>query len=165
MLVANARDLSTIGPFITINVQDGSPSTATTSAVCCHTGRYYNFAGTINLQGNTGTFASFPDSVLAHEYGHIWTLYNLYISQNGIWTSFLNERWTTSSGGTLANDSRLDSQYMWTRLEIMADDYRLLFGSSAAISQTPTHLNTQILDPRNQPGLGNWMLTYWSTAH
>lgn len=166
MLEANARDLGKIGPSVTINVEDSSPSTATTSTVCCKSGRYYNFTGTINLEGNVGTFAAFPDAVLAHEWGHIWTLYNLYISQNGNWSAFLNERWTAAGGTTLlANDPRLDSQYMWTRLEIIADDYRLLFGSPSAVSEEPTHLNTQIPDPRDQAGLANWMLTYWAVAH
>jgi hypothetical protein len=167
MLVASARDLAVIGPTLTINVQDTYASMAQTSSSCCQSGRYYNFTATVYLQGNTGTtFAAYPEAITAHEYGHVWTLYHLYMSQNGAWASFLNERWSSADGSVvLATDSRLDSSYVWTKAEIIAEDYRLLFGSSLAISEMPTHMNTQIIDPRNQAGLGNWMLTYWAVKH
>ena len=45
---------------------------------------------------------------------------------------------------------------------MIADDYRLLFGSSAAISERPTSINTTITDPRNQPGLDTYLLQQWA---
>jgi hypothetical protein len=39
-----------------------------------------------------------------------------------------------------------------------------LFGSSAAISERPTHLNTDIPDPRNVPGLQTFLGSTWRTA-
>jgi len=40
---------------------------------------------------------------------------------------------------------------------VSADDYRLLFGSGPAITERPTHLNNQIPDPRNVPGLKDYI--------
>jgi hypothetical protein len=160
ILKANALDLTTIGPFLSIQVQDTYTSQAATGAVSSG-GKYVSFNATIYLKGVNSTFVLTPDAALAHEYGHVWTLYNLYMTHNGDWSSYLNTRWASSDGSLLGGDSRLDSSYSWMRTEIIADDYRLLFGSSLASSEGPQHLNTVIPDPRNQPGLKNWMLSTW----
>lgn len=160
ILKANALDLSTIGPHLSIDVQDTYSSQAATSAVSSG-GRYTSFSATIYLKGVSSNFSGSPDAGLAHEYGHVWTLYNLYMVHNGDWSSYLNTRWTASDGSLLGNSLYLDTSYTWMKTEIIADDYRLLFGSSLAISEEPQHLNTNIIDPRNQPGLGNWMLNTW----
>jgi len=160
ILKANALDLTTIGPFLSIQVQDTYNSQAVTGAVSSG-GKYVSFNATIYLKGVNSTFVLTPDAALAHEYGHVWTLYNLYMTHNGDWSSYLNTRWASSDGSLLGADSRLDSSYSWMRTEIIADDYRLLFGSSLATSESPQHLNTVIPDPRNQPGLKTWMLSSW----
>jgi hypothetical protein len=79
--------LSLIGPHLTIKVQDTYASQATTSASSTN-GVYTNFAATIYLKGVNSTFASKPEAQLTHEYGHVWTLYHLYISQNRKWGSY-----------------------------------------------------------------------------
>lgn len=142
-----------IGPTLTIKVADtgGSQTQAGAGTV---DGIYRTYSAVITLQGVNSTFASQPDAVLAHEYGHAWTLYHLYLSQQGDWSSYLDAR------GLTGNPS-LDSSYTWTRQEIIADDYRLLFGSSAAISERPTHLNPSITDPRNVPGLSSFFVNSW----
>jgi len=161
ILKANALDLSTIGPHLMINVQDTYSSQTVTSAVTSG-GTYTAFQATVYLKGVNSTFSTEPDAQLAHEYGHVWTLYHLYMTHNGDWSSYLNTRWANSDGSVLlGQDSRLDSAYSWMRAEIIADDYRLLFGSSLAISERNAHLNPYIPDPRNQPGLKNWMLSTW----
>ncbi|MDT4916087.1 MAG: hypothetical protein QOH89_787, partial [Pseudonocardiales bacterium] len=78
------------------------------------------------------------------------------------WTSYLSARWTTADGSlTLATDSRTGSAYSWQIREILADDYRLIFGTPTAIAQRAGHLNNQIPDPRNVPGLAEFLLNSW----
>lgn len=161
MLKANALDLSTIGPHLTINVQDTYADSCSASAGTTN-GVYTSFTAVIYLRGVNSTFSTQPDAQLAHEYGHAWTLYHLYITHNGDWSSYLNTRWTTSDGSvTLATDSRLDSTYAWTRSEIIAEDYRMLFGSSLAKSERPAQMNTDIPQPTAEPGLSDFMLNTW----
>jgi hypothetical protein len=161
MLLGSARQLALIGPNLTIKVQDTYASQTVTSASASG-GVYTSFRATIYLKGVSSTFVSQPDAVLAHEYGHAWSLYHLYMTQNGDWSRFLKARWTSADGSvTLATDPRLDSSYAWDRGEIIADDYRLLFGSAAAIAQRPVHMNTAIPDPRDVPGLRDFLLRTW----
>jgi hypothetical protein len=149
-------DFAAIAPKLTIKVQDTYPSQTSTS-VSTVDGRYQNFAAIMYLQGGSSTFSSQPDAVVGHEYGHVWTLYHLYLSQQGAWASYLDAR-------GLTGNASLDSSYAWTRQEIIADDYRLLFGSAAAISERPTHLNSSIPDPRNVAGLSSFLTSSWAVA-
>lgn len=161
MLKASALELSTVGPHLTIKVQDTYSSSCVTSATTTN-GVYTGYSAVIYLKGVNSTFSIQPEAQIAHEYGHAWTLYHLYITHNGDWSSYLNTRWTNSTGTVkLATDSRLDSTYDWMRSEIIAEDYRLLFGSSLAISERPTQMNTDIPQPKDQPGLGDFLLNTW----
>jgi hypothetical protein len=167
LLAANARDLELIGPTLSIQVTaSGSSSTGTGAGCCTSAGRYDSFSASINLNASsTSTFSVRPDQILSHEYGHAWTMYRLFISQNNNWTQYLATRWAITDGSIkLSQDSRLDSSYNWSRNEMIADDYRLLFGSALAQSQT-SYINAEIPDPRNQPGLRDWFITYWSAFH
>ena len=65
---------------------------------------------------------------MAHEYGAAWSMYHLYISQQGSWNA-----WLTARG--LLGDPRVDSSFSWSKNEMIADDYRMLFGSPAAQSE------------------------------
>jgi hypothetical protein len=162
MLKASARDLSIIGPHLTIEVQDTTSSSCAASAGTTN-GVYTSFNAIIYLKGVNSTFSTQPDAQIAHEYGHAWTLYHLYMTHNGNWSSYLSERWTASDGSvTLATDPRLDSTYAWTRSEIIAEDYRLLFGSSLAKSERPTAMNTDIPAPTAEPSLSGFLLNTWA---
>jgi hypothetical protein len=161
MLKASALELSTIGPHLTIEVQDTAASSCAASASTTN-GLYTGFQAIIYLKGLNSTFSVEPDAQLTHLYGHAWTLYHLYMTHQGDWSSYLNTRWTRSDGSvTLAKDSRLDSSYVWSRVEIIAEDYRLLFGSSLAKSERPTPMNTDIPEPTDQPGLSDFFLNTW----
>jgi hypothetical protein len=138
-----------------VKVQDLYPSQVTTVSSSTD-GVYSDYQATLYLKGTDSTFTSIPDAAVAHEYGHVWTLYHLYMSQNGDWSGYLNAR-------GLAGNPLLDSSYMWARSEIIADDYRLLFGSPAAISERPLHLNTQLPDPRTVPGLRDFLRYTWTS--
>jgi hypothetical protein len=164
ILKADALDLDKVGPKLTVNVQDQYTSQTVTSATY-YLGKYVAVASTMWLQGTNSSFATRPDDTLTHEYGHAWSRYWYYLAHNGDWSGYSSARWTTSDGSlTLATDSRTGSSYTWQIGEIIADDYRLLFGSSLAISERPTHLNNQIPDPRDVPGLSSFLLTTWRTG-
>lgn len=156
LIKASARDLGRIGPTLTVKVQDTTPTSTATS--------YGSgvFRATMYLKAVNSTWALKPDAQTAHEYGHAWSLFHLYVDHGGNWASYLRARWTTSDGSvTLATDPRLDSTYAWNRKEIIADDYRLLFGSPVAISSLPKHLNTAIPQPANVTGLRSFLVD-WS---
>ena len=157
ILTANAYELSLIGPHLTINVQDTTASQTSTS------GSGSTFQAVMYLKGVSSTFASHPDSQETHEYGHAWSLYHLYTQNGGSWTRYLNARWSSSDGSvTLASDSRTGTSYTWNPSEILADDYRLLFGTAAA--QSLNHLNAYIVDPRQQAGLKSWLINHFATG-
>jgi hypothetical protein len=164
LLLENATtpgDFSRVAPTLKVRVQDTYASQATTSVAKSGT-TYTNFGATIYLKGVNSSFASQPDASLSHEYGHVWTQFHRYLDQQGDWSSYLNMRWVTSDGSqVLAGDSRLDGSYSWDRSEIIADDYRLLFGSPTAVAQR-THLNASLVDPRSQAGLRDFFLRVWS---
>ncbi len=161
LLKPNALQLNLIGPHLTIKVQD-SYASQTTTAASMSGAIYTSFSAIIYLKGVNSTFVTQPDATIAHEYGHAWTLYHLYIDHYGVWSSYLEARWSVVGGSvTLATDSRLDSSYAWTRREIIADDYRLLFGDSLAISERPQHLNPYIPAPKDVTGLRSFLLDVW----
>ncbi|MFL5799744.1 MAG: Ig-like domain-containing protein [Actinomycetota bacterium] len=161
LLKPSALQLSLIGPHLTIEVQDTYSSQTTTSASSSG-GVYTSFTATIYLKGVNSTFSVRPESQIAHEYGHAWTLYHLYMTQNGDWSSYLNYRWANADGSVrLGGDPRLDTTYTWNRFEIIAEDYRLLFGSSLAVSESPLHMNTDIPQPSSVTGLRSFLLNTW----
>jgi hypothetical protein len=160
ILTANALDLDRLGPTLTVNVQDTISSSTTTSATLSG-GRYTNWTGTIYLKGINSSFANGPDDITAHEYGHAWASYWRYTAQGGSWAAYQSARWTAADGSTtLANDARTNSSYTWQTDEILADDYRILFGTAAAISQR-AHMNSSIPDPRVVDGLRATLLGAW----
>ena len=154
MLLENALDLDEIGPKLTIMVQDVYASQASTNAVTSG-GTYVDFGAMLYLKGVDSGFANTPDSVLAHEFGHVWSSYHLHMTHQGDWTTYLEAR-------NISEDERLDGAYHWSRGEIIADDYRLLLGSSHAVAQRPTHMNPEIDDPSEVAGLRDFLLTVWS---
>ena len=154
MLQSNGLD-STVGPRLSVKVQDAYASQLTSSYTKSGS-TYTSFTAAMYLKGVDSGFASQPDSTVAHEYGHAWSLYHLYMSQNGDWSSYLEAR-------GLAGNPKLDTSYSWSRGEIIADDFRLLFGTDEAISQRPQHLNSEIPDPRDVGGLKDFLATVWAS--
>jgi len=155
LLKANGLN-STVGPTLTVKVQDTYPSQVTTSSGTDASGQP-TYAATLYLLGVNSAFAATPDAVVGHEFGHVWTLYYLTMAKHGDWTSYLKAR-------GIYGDSRLNSSYEWMPREIIADDYRLLFGSASAISEAPHHLNQAIPDPRNVAGLKDFLQNSWTSA-
>ncbi len=149
-----AGDFDSLAPSLTVRVQDEYASQTAGSASTVD-GRFTSFRAIIYLRGVNSGFSVSPNAVAAHEYGHFWSSYHLYLSRQGDWSSYLSYR-------GLAGDSRLDSSYGWDRAEIIAEDFRLLFGSAAVLAQQPKHMNPDIPDPRDVPGLRDFLLTGWA---
>jgi hypothetical protein len=164
LLKGNGLD-SRIGPTLTVFVQDTSVSGVTATAGCCVDGRYDSFAAYMYLDGRPDSrMNAQPNYTVGHEFGHVWTLYHLYMSQSGDWSKYLDLRWSSVDGSVkLGQDARLDSSYTWDKREIIADDYRLLFGSTLAVTESPTHLNPYIADPRNVTGLKDFFAGTWTS--
>lgn len=153
LLKPNAYQLSLIGPHLTVKVENQTGSWTAASAGTSG-GVYTTYSATIHLGAAVGTvFDDRPDDVVAHEYGHAWTLYHLYLTQQGDWTPYLTER-------GLLGDPRVDSTYIWTKAEMIADDYRLLFGDAAAQSEA-SYLNPYVADPRTIAGFHDWFVNTW----
>jgi hypothetical protein len=89
------------------------------------------------------------DQTLTHEYGHAWSLYYAYVvQQDPSLASYLQAR-------GLAGDSRVGSSYEWSPREMIAEDYRQLFGSPNA--QAAMQMNTQIPPAAAVPGLKDFL--------
>jgi hypothetical protein len=156
---AGPGDFGRIAPGLKVFVQDTYGSAATAGATT--SSGTTTFHADLYLKGIDSTFALYPESQLTHEYGHVWTLYHFYMGHEKSWSDYLATRWSSADGTLrLGQDSRLESSYTWGTVEIIADDYRLLFGTSAATAQM-SHLNRYVVDPRQQPGLRSWFLSTW----
>ncbi len=87
-------------------------------------GDYRNFQA--NLYVSYRSWLSSWDQTLSHEYGHAWSLYHAYMVQaDPTIAGYLEAR-------GLSDDDRVDSSYVWGRGELIAEDYRQLFGSPNA---------------------------------
>jgi hypothetical protein len=154
LLKPNALELSRIGPSLTVRLQTQYASSTSASASESN-GVYSNYKAQMYLQAAPGTvFTDRPEYIIAHEYGHVWTLYHLYMSQQGDWTKYLVAR-------GIATDPRLDSTYNWSKNEMIADDYRMLFGTPAAVSGA-FYINPDVPDPRTVDGLRDFFLNTWA---
>ena len=154
LLKPNAYQLSLIGPHYTIKVQTQYASSTATSVAGDAASGYSNYQAVTYLSAQPGSnFTLIPDAIVAHEYGHAWSLYHLYMSEGGNWSSYLQAR-------GILGDSRLDTSYMWNRAEILAEDYRLLFGTAAAQAGM-AQMNYQIPDARQVVGLKNFLASSW----
>ena len=157
MLLENGMD-SVVGPKLSVKVQDVYASATTAGASCCtSSGGYYNFTTTIWLDGrSTSNFSSRPDYVLGHEFGHAWTLYHLYMDQSADWAAYLTFR-------GIANDPRVESTYAWSKREMIADDYRMIMGSSLA--KVGGYINPDVPPPGSIPGFATWFRNTWAKGN
>jgi len=165
LLKPNALDLALIGPHVTVQVQTGNPSSAGASASCCDAGGgYYGFGSVIVVNPNSNSsFSAAPDALMAHEYGHAWTYYWMYMNpaNAGSWAAYDSFRWASAGGAqVLAQSASLNTSYSWMDYEMAADDYRRLFGTPAAQSQL-AFLNAGVPDSQQVTGLAAFFLDTW----
>ena len=95
------------------------------------------------------------DRTLTHEYGHAWSLYNAYlVQQDPSLAGYLRVR-------GLEGDSRINSSYSWSANELIAEDYRQLFGSANA--RSGGQINMQVPLASDVPGLRDYLAGAFST--
>ncbi|MEY2515294.1 MAG: hypothetical protein QOJ89_2652 [bacterium] len=95
------------------------------------------------------------DRTLTHEYGHAWSLYYAYMVQRDPnLTSYLQAR-------GLAGDTRVGSSYAWSPREMIAEDYRQLFGSANA--RSGGQINGEIPPAAQVPGLADFLTNAFVT--
>jgi hypothetical protein len=91
------------------------------------------------------------DNELFHEYGHAWSLYFAYIvQQDPTMRAYLAAR-------GLTGDVRLNSSYGWSVRELIAEDYRQLFGTPSA--QAAAQMNREISPAADVVGLKSFLAT------
>lgn len=124
-------------------VFDYAPSVYTSTMASQSNGSYTSFDATSFL-GYT-QWLNQGDYELFYEYGHIWAGYYSYLmQQDGGFGAYLQAR------GLLGNPN-LYSSMQWMPYELIADDYRQLFGDAGAQAVAP--LNSSIPPAAQVPGL------------
>jgi hypothetical protein len=140
-----------VGPeaqYVTIRFDLGNQSVTSTS-VSESNGHYsgYHAASYVTY----GSWYGQGDDVLLHEYGHAWSWYYAYmVQQDPSFSGYLAAR-------GLAADSRIGSAYQWHPAELIAEDYRQLFGTSNAASFP--QMNQQIPAAAQVAGLEDYLRT------
>lgn len=133
---------------------DLSQTSSTSSGIAGEPGTFRNFNAI--SYNDWITWVRYGDYGIAHEHGHVWSTYHeTIVQQDGDYSGYLNAR-------DLTGDSRVGSSYTWDVAEMIAEDYRLLFGSEEA-RQRP-HMNSAIPAPRDVPGLENYLRGTFTTA-
>ena len=143
-----------IGPearFTTIRF-DFAPTGSTSTTASSSGGVYTSFTATSDV-----SFVSWldGDDGLFHEYGHAWSLYNAYIvQQDPTLAAYLRAR-------GLVGDPRVGTSYAWNAREMIAEDYRQLFGTPSA--RAVTQMNRDIPDAKDVPGLAAFLSGAFTT--
>lgn len=126
---------------------DYGTSSATATSVQMIDGRYDRFSATVTATWDT--WLTTYDRTLFHEYGHAWSMYYAYIAQQDPTLSgYLAAR-------GLDGDARVGSSYGWDPGEMVAEDYRQLFGTSTSAQHA--QMNSEIPHPSQVPGLREYL--------
>lgn len=140
-------------PYTTINFDFGPNPNITTFSCGGSPGAYSSYSAVTTL-----TYAAWRDQfddLLFHEHGHEWSLYTACIVQQDLsLNGYLQAR------GLLGNPL-VGSSYAWDPKEMIAEDYRQLFGTANAASYP--QINTAIPPASQVAGLKDW-LEYTFTA-
>lgn len=132
-------------PLTTIDFDRGPSQTST--QVSGAPGSFFGYQATVDLR-YTDWVDQF-DWALFYEYGHAWSMYYMYIvQQDPSLASYLAAR-------GLTGNPNLDTSQLWAPLELIADDYRQLFGSATARSYPQD--NSQIPPAGQVPGLAAFL--------
>ncbi len=111
-------------------------------------GAYTSYSATLDTDYLTWLVMG-SHAALFHEYGHAWSLYHqIMVQQTEVMTSYLEAR-------GLADDPRISTNVYWDPKEMIAEDYRQLFGSTSAL--TYPQENIEIPRAADVPGLKDWL--------
>jgi hypothetical protein len=127
---------------------DLSAQNMTNTSVAGSPGSFSNYRAIAHV-----TYGSWleGDDILFHEYGHAWSLYYAYLAQqDDTLAGYLKAR-------GLTGDPRVGSTTEWSPREMIAEDYRQLFGTATA--QAPEQMNRDIPRPADVPGLRDYLAT------
>ena len=125
---------------------DYASSGLTSSLLVQSNGVYTEYRATSDV-----TWASWlrGDAELFHEYGHAWSMYYASLTQqDSTLRAYLEAR-------GLAGEPRVGSSYAWEPGEMIAEDYRQLFGTQTA--QAAEQTNRDIAPARDVPGLREFL--------
>lgn len=126
---------------------DLAASDNTSTAVTGTPGTFTNYSALVYVTYNS--WLSSGTRTLFHEYGHAWGHYfDLLVQQDGTLRGYLEAR-------GVDGDPRVGSTYSWNPDEMIAEDYRQLFGSPAA--QTATQMNREIPPAAEVAGLRDYL--------
>lgn len=138
---------SAASSYTTINFDLGVNPNVTTFSCVGSPGAYTSYTAVTSL-----AYASWRDQfddLLFHEHGHEWSLYTAcLVQQDMTLDGYLQAR------GLLGNPL-VGSSYAWDPKEILAEDYRQLFGTANAASYA--QMNLQIPPAAQVPGLKDWL--------
>lgn len=110
-------------------------------------GAFTSYSATVDT--NYLSWLTTGNKSLFHEYGHAWSNYfNIMVQQTESWLGYLQAR-------GLAGDTRVSSNVYWDPKEMIAEDYRQLFGSGRAI--TYPQANTEIPLAKDVSGLREYL--------
>jgi len=141
-------------PFVTVRFDLGAGDNTVTTAGKDGSGRYSTYSASVYLDYEY--WLTTGDTHLDHEYGHAWSLYNAYITQQDpTFAGYLQVR-------GLIGDPRLDTSHAWSRREMIAEDFRQLFGSANARSSSQE--NADIPPASQVQGLKEYLQGAFMTA-
>lgn len=141
-------------PHTEVRFDLGAGSSTATSATQASDGTYsdYHAISAVSYL----SWLDGGDRTLTHEYGHAWSMYNALVQQHDATLSaYLQAR-------GLAGDPRVNSTYAWQAQEMIAEDYRQLFGSANA--RSGGQMNTAIPPASQVPGLATFLSSTFTTA-
>jgi hypothetical protein len=111
------------------------------------------WANNASIQINEANILKNPNFSIGHEYGHVWSTYYRWTVWRGSWDAYLEAR-------GLLGDSRLGSTTCWTAAEMIAEDYRRLFGAGEAL--TMSQCVRDIPAAMDVPGLRDFLALTWT---
>ena len=131
--------------YVTVRFDFAQAGLTSTMAVQSN-GQYVDFKATSDI---TWTGWLRGDGELFHEYGHAWSRYYSYMVQGDpSMRAYLQAR-------GLEGDPRIGSTYPWRVGEMIAEDYRQLFGTVSA--RADAQLNRDIPLAKDVPGLAAFL--------
>lgn len=130
---------------ITVRFDAGGTMCATAAVKSGDT--YISFTATCSIAYTA--WLDSVDTVLFHEYGHAWSEYYAAMVQGDpSLAGYLEVR-------GLTGDTRLESSHGWDRDELIAEDYRQLFGSPSAAASP--QMNREVPAAADVPGLRDYL--------
>ncbi len=135
-------------PYVTVDFDFYASNFTSSAAIQDNYGPYQNYHSTAYV-----TFESWLDTTdrtLFHEYGHAWSqYYGLIIQQDPELIEYQKVR-------GIYGDSRVNTTYPWQVREIIAEDYRQLFGT--VNTATGGQINEYIPLAKDVPGLKEYLM-------